>query len=120
MPLVPDPHTTNITCYENSTIFLYANFIYIILAVSFSTSAPYRKPIYTNCKSCTQIYSSNHIIIIPIDMFVLVLVILLPCNLYLALAPHDWFPWVITIVYYTVPIRYVVIGYVVIVILCVC
>ena len=37
-------------CSENTAIFVYANFIYVILAVSFSTAAPYRKPVYTNCE----------------------------------------------------------------------
>jgi len=38
----------SIECQATTTIFLYANFQYIIVVLAFSISKPFRKPIYTN------------------------------------------------------------------------
>ncbi len=50
VPLVPDSHSDNVLCSENSVIFQVSNFQYIAIAVALSTAAPFRKPLYTNCK----------------------------------------------------------------------
>jgi len=75
VPLHPDPDGDNIVCSENTVVFLVSIFQYIGLAVALSTAAPYRKPLFTNY------------------WFMLCLAILFPVNLYLALAPANWWPW---------------------------
>ena len=64
VPLVSDPKSDNILCSENSVIFQVSNFQYIGLAVALSTAAPFRRPIYTNCKCkfyvlCVKVTNKN-------------------------------------------------------------
>jgi cation-transporting P-type ATPase 13A2 len=48
VPVELDPESDNIVCFENTTVFLFANFQYIASVYAFSTAKPVRKPIYTN------------------------------------------------------------------------
>lgn len=75
VPLVPNINSENIVCSENTAIFVVSTFQYVGLAVALSTGAPYRRPLFTNY------------------WFMLCLVVLLPANIYLTLAPADWWPW---------------------------
>ena len=43
-----DPSTTMITCYENTILFNYSSFQYIIVAIVFSAGKPFRQPFYRN------------------------------------------------------------------------
>jgi len=47
-PLVPDPETKNISCFENTAVFEVANFQYLIVAFIFIDGKPFRQPIYKN------------------------------------------------------------------------
>ena len=38
-------------CHENAAVFLVSAYQYIILSVTFSKGAPFRKSIFTNCES---------------------------------------------------------------------
>ena len=49
-PLKPKVESENIVCWENSALFTLSIYQYIALAIAFSTAAPYRKPLYTNCE----------------------------------------------------------------------
>jgi hypothetical protein len=51
-PLEPsdDPEELIVECIENSTTFLYSNFQYIIAAIAFSSSEPFRDTIQSNCR----------------------------------------------------------------------
>ncbi len=51
VPLKPNPTASNIQCAENTVVFQLSVFQYVGLAVALSTVAPYRKPLFTNCKS---------------------------------------------------------------------
>ncbi len=51
VPLKPSPTASNIQCTENTVVFQLSIFQYVGLAVALSTAAPYRKPLFTNCKS---------------------------------------------------------------------
>jgi hypothetical protein len=73
--LNPDPESRNIRCSENTVLFQISIFQYVALAVALSTAAPYRKPLYTN------------------GWFFLVLLLLVPLNMYFTLAPAHWWPW---------------------------
>ena len=42
----------NVVSLDNAVTFLFGNFPYIITAIAFSTSFPFRKPIYTNRTPC--------------------------------------------------------------------
>ncbi|KAJ4461026.1 putative Cation-transporting ATPase 13A2 [Paratrimastix pyriformis] len=48
VPLVPDPDSFNIQCFENTAVYLTSSFQYIFVVVSLSISKPFRKPLYTN------------------------------------------------------------------------
>jgi magnesium-transporting ATPase (P-type) len=74
-PLHPDPESGNIESSENSVLFQISIFQYVALAVALSTAAPYRNPLYTN------------------GWFFLVLLLLVPLNMYFTLAPAHWWPW---------------------------
>ncbi len=50
VPLEPSRTSTNIKCTENTVVFEVSIFQYVGLAVALSTAAPYRKPLFTNCK----------------------------------------------------------------------
>lgn len=73
-PLLPDPESENILCSENTVIFQISIFQYVGLAVALSTAAPFRRPLFTNY------------------LFVACLLVLVPANLYLTLAPAHWWP----------------------------
>jgi magnesium-transporting ATPase (P-type) len=44
----PDQDDSSQKCYENSSLFLFANFQYLCTCVAFSISKPFRQPLYTN------------------------------------------------------------------------
>ena len=43
-------HHKKLSCHDNVAIFAISSFQLITLALIFSKGAPYRKPIYSNCK----------------------------------------------------------------------
>ena len=43
-----DEHENPMPCHENTILFLIAHFQYLTMALAFSVSKPFRKPIYTN------------------------------------------------------------------------
>ena len=45
-----DPEELEVDCDDNATTFLFTNFQYIIAAVAFSSSEPFRNTLYSNCK----------------------------------------------------------------------
>ena len=49
-PLQPKVKSEKIVCWENTALFTLSIYQYIALAIAFSTSAPYRKPLFTNCE----------------------------------------------------------------------
>lgn len=65
-PLVPDPNTENHECMENTSIFLYSNFQYVISVLVFSISKPFRKPFYTNLPLLVSL-----IIVIGLNTFIM-------------------------------------------------
>ncbi|KAL5492024.1 hypothetical protein EMCRGX_G017412 [Ephydatia muelleri] len=73
-PLVAQVKSQNIVGSENTVVFQSSIFQYVSLAVGLSTGPPYRKPLYTNA------------------LFVLCLLVLSPCNVFLILAPSSWVP----------------------------
>eukprot|EP01028_Stygiella_incarcerata_P004976 TRINITY_DN214_c0_g1_i2.p1 TRINITY_DN214_c0_g1~~TRINITY_DN214_c0_g1_i2.p1 ORF type:complete len:680 (-),score=167.20 TRINITY_DN214_c0_g1_i2:43-2082(-) len=42
------PSRRNIVCYESTVVFVYANFQYLWVAISFSIAKPFRKSLWTN------------------------------------------------------------------------
>ncbi|KAH3786202.1 hypothetical protein DPMN_164305 [Dreissena polymorpha] len=44
----------NYISYENIAIYVSSTYQYIILAIIFSKGKPYRKSMFTNCKSHTE------------------------------------------------------------------
>lgn len=44
----PNEEDANMRCYENSALFLFANFQYLVTCVAFSISKPFRQPLYSN------------------------------------------------------------------------
>lgn len=56
VPLVPDPNADNIKSQENTVIFQFTNFQYLGLSIALSTAAPFRRPLFTNCKP-TSVYT---------------------------------------------------------------
>lgn len=54
------------TSYENTVVFIFANFQYLITCVSFSISKPFRKPLYTNL-----IFTVSIMIMIALCSFIL-------------------------------------------------
>ena len=52
--------------YENTVVFIIANFQYLITCVSFSISRPFRKPLYTNV-----IFTVSIMIMIAFSSFIL-------------------------------------------------
>ena len=59
-------------CYENYSVFSMSTFQYAIIAIVFSRGKPYRKAIYTN------------------KCFILSIVVLTLCNIYITLSPAQW------------------------------
>jgi len=47
-PELGDKLEDTVVCLENFTTYLWANFPYIITAISFNNNTPFRKPFYTN------------------------------------------------------------------------
>jgi predicted P-type ATPase len=48
VPLVPSPDSNNILCFENTVVFLFANFEYVAVALALTVGPPHRAPVYTN------------------------------------------------------------------------
>jgi cation-transporting ATPase 13A3/4/5 len=48
-PFVPN-EDDDYMCYENTAVFFVSAYQYVILAVTFSKGAPYRKSMLSNCK----------------------------------------------------------------------
>eukprot|EP00048_Salpingoeca_helianthica_P023068 m.22053 g.22053 ORF g.22053 m.22053 type:complete len:1155 (-) comp8219_c0_seq1:45-3509(-) len=72
VPLHINPDAKNIECYENTTLFLFANFQYIFLALAFTLNYPFRQPIYYNV------------------LFVVVISIIFAFNAYITLKQDHW------------------------------
>ncbi len=74
LPNKPDPHNPeeNASCYENTAMFLLTLYQYLVCAMAFSISKPFRQPIYTNL------------------WFTASLVILAVFNIYITLVDQKW------------------------------
>jgi translation elongation factor EF-1alpha len=51
---IPNDHR-DYQCYEVTALFTMSGFQYIIMAVVFAKGAPYRKSMFTNCKSVATV-----------------------------------------------------------------
>ena len=73
-PPTPDPDEPekSYACYKNTSMFFITLFQYLVAAMAFSISKPFRQPIYTN------LYFSNS------------LVVLMLFNLYITLVDQQW------------------------------
>ncbi|PAA78174.1 hypothetical protein BOX15_Mlig020920g1 [Macrostomum lignano] len=71
-PFVYDSNSDQMACYENTAVFLISVNQYIILAVVFSKSAPYRRSMLTN-----YAFMINIAIVVGVNLFVI-------------FAPTDW------------------------------
>lgn len=69
-PLISSEKDENILSYENSSIFLYSTFVYLIVGVVFSTSTPYRKPLYTNCKGTYTLQMCSYNVTLSVNSHV--------------------------------------------------
>ncbi|KAJ1506077.1 hypothetical protein HMI54_003377 [Coelomomyces lativittatus] len=47
-PSTADPEEQEVTCYENTVLFLFTSYLYITEAICFSVGPPYRAPLYHN------------------------------------------------------------------------
>ena len=92
IPLLPTVGGQNIVCSENTVVFQASIFQYISLAVSLSTGPPYRKPLYTNGEASDGVIIVTDAFILWLALFVLCLVVLSPCNVFLILGPASWVP----------------------------
>ena len=61
-PPVYDEDGIYILSYENTAVFMLTCFLYINSAIAFSPGAPYRKELYTNCKSIITMNDDNNIL----------------------------------------------------------
>ena len=75
-PFVPDVDPSEDdsanACFENTALFLFANFQYLMACVAFSISKPFRQPLYTN-------YA-----------FTIAILLLLGMNIYMSLSNDQW------------------------------
>lgn len=73
-PPPPNPHDSdaNNACYENTSLFLITIYQYLVVAMAFSISKPFRQPIYTNL------------------WFTLSLLILFVFSIYITIADDNW------------------------------
>jgi hypothetical protein len=47
-----DNEEDNYNCHDNAAVFLIAAYQFIILSVTYSKGAPFRKSIFSNCECC--------------------------------------------------------------------
>jgi len=57
-PVVLQPDSDNIRCYENTALFVFTNLQYVASICAFSAGKPFRKPIYKNRTSAIK--SNKH------------------------------------------------------------
>ncbi|KAI8077803.1 P-type ATPase-like protein [Halteromyces radiatus] len=87
-----DPNGQNISCYENTVLFLVSSYQYILVAVVFSVGPPYRQPLWTNGR------------------FMITLVFLVTFTTWSVLWPTDFLTDLLELEYLPIGFRLLIIG----------